>query len=349
MGAKRTATTPAPKAAKKPKVSPEETALANLETALGGAVGAVLPADVQAVLPTLKLGPILLPAKEKRSDLGAKIAALVGEALATANGSFAADIATAAAKVDEVSATLQEQQAMVAAATETESGAAANKATFTATIKEKEETIAESEEKLSKLDGEMKNLDKAKAKYEKTSTELTETSTILKSPTATSKDGKKVLAVLKPLLKAESMLSGVVAALGKFEAGGFDAQILGEAVKVCDAKLAEIAGILQNWDGHVAGLQADKVASEEAIAKAKEEKTGASGDLKEADKNLKEAKAAVKAAKEALATAQKGVDTAKKAKSKAEDVAKSAADAAESYALLLDRSEPAPEAAPEEA
>jgi len=193
------------------------------------------------------------------------------------------------------------------------------------------------------MGAEMKNLDKTKAKYEKLSTDLTETSATLKSPDSTSKDGKKVLAILKSLMSAESMLSGVVAALGKFEQGGFDAQILGEAVKVCDAKLAETSSTLDNWDGHVAGRQAKKTEEETAIATAKEEKAGQSTALKEADKGLKEAKGEVKKAKEALDTAKKGLEAKTKAKSKAEDIAKLAADAAENYALLLDRTEPAPE------
>merc|ERR1719375_1540501 len=236
---------------------------------------------------------------------------------------------------------------MVTAAQTTETGAAEKKAEITGAIKEAEESLAKTEESLAKTDAEMKNLDKTKAKYEKSSTEVTETVATLKSPTATSKDGKKVLAILKPLMSAESMLSGVVAAMGKFEAGGFDAQVLGEAVKVCDAKLAETSGILENWEGHVAGLQAKKTEEETAIATAKEAKAGHSATLKEADKTLKEAKAAVKAAKEAAAMAQKELDAKTKAKSKAEDIAKLAKDAGDSYGLLLDRTEetPAEEAA----
>merc|ERR1712196_72089 len=240
----------------------------------------------------------------QRSDLAAKIATFVGEALATANASFAKSIADAAAAVDEASAELQAKQSMVTAAATTETGASEKKAEIVAAIKKEEETIATAEASLSTVETEMKNLDKTKAKYEKLSNELADTSATLKSPTATSKDGKKVLATLKPLVSAESMLSGVVAALGKYEAGGFDAQILGEALKVCDGKLAETSGILQNWDGHVAGLQAKKIEEETAIATAKETKAGHSGNLKEADKALEESKAAVKAAKEALATAQ---------------------------------------------
>merc|ERR1719174_948329 len=224
---------------------------------------------------------------------------------------------------------------MVTAAQTTETGAAEKKAEITGAIKEAEESLA-------KTDAEMKNLDKTKAKYEKSSTEVTETVATLKSPTATSKDGKKVLAILKPLMSAESMLSGIQAALGKFEAGGFDAQILGEALKVCDAKLAETSGILDNWDGHCAGLQAKKTELETTIGTAKETKAGHSGNLKEADKALKEAKAAVKTVKDAVATAEKDFAAKTKAKSKAEDAAKLAADAAESYAVLLDRTEEAP-------
>jgi chromosome segregation ATPase len=346
MGAKRK-TTPAPKekAAKKPKVSPEQTALTNLEKAFTGPVGAALPADVQEVLPSLKLGPILLPTKDQRSELASKIATVVGEALATANASFAKSIADAAAAVDEASAELQAKQSMVTAASTTETGSADKKAEIAAAIKAVEETIAEGEASLEKTDAEVKNLDKAKAKYTKLSTELADTSALLKSSEAKPKDGKKVLPVLKPLVSAESMLAGVIAALGKFEAGGFDAQILGEAVKVCDAKLAKTSGVLGNWEGHVAGLQAKKTEAETTIATGKEAKAGHSVNLKEADKALKEAKAAVKAAKEALATAQKDVDTKTKAKSKAEDLAKLAAEAAENFALLLDRTEEAVEAA----
>jgi chromosome segregation ATPase len=233
----------------------------------------------------------------------------------------------------------------VTAATTTETGAAEKKAEIAAAVAAAEESIAKSEASLATTVAEGKNLDKTKAKYTKSSEEIAETSATLKSPTATNKkDGKKVLAVLKPLMTAESMLSGVAAALGKFEAGGFDAQILGEAVKVCDAKLAEITGVLGNWDGHVAGLQAKTTELETAIAAAKEEKAGHSATLKEAEKTLKEAKAAVKAAKEAAGPAQKELDAKTKAKSKAEDVAKAAADAAASFALLLDRTEETPEA-----
>jgi PBP1b-binding outer membrane lipoprotein LpoB len=338
---KRKEPAPKEKAAKKPKVSAEQTALTNLEKALAGPVGATLPADVQQVLPSLQLAPILLPAKETRSDLAAKIATLVGEALATANASFAKSIADAAAAVDEATADLQAKQSGVDAATTTQTGAAEKKAEIEAAVKASEETIAASEESLAKTEAEMKNLDKAKAKYTKLSTDLAGTSATLKSPESTGKkDGKTVLAILKPLVPAESMLSGVSAALGKFEAGGFDAQILGEAVKVIDAKLAETSGILENWDGHVASLQAKKTEEETAIATAKEAKTGHSAGLKEAENALKEAKKAVKAAKEILATAQKDLDAKTKAKTKAEDVAKLGADAAENFALLLDRTEP---------
>lgn len=217
-------------------------------------------------------------------------------------------------------------------------------------MKAAEGAIAKSESDLEATEAEMKNLDKSKAKYEKLSADLAETSATLKSPTATAKkDGKKVMAILKPLANSESMMSGVTAALGKFEAGGFDAQILGEAVKVCDAKLAETSGVLENWDGHVAELQAKKTETETAIAASKEEKKGHSDALKEADKSLKEAKAAVKAAKESIATAQDDLKAKTKAKSKADDAAKLATDAGESFAMLLERTEETPEAEPEAA